>query len=140
MKKKFRIVMLSTLLVTSSFYLLPGQVFELGIAAATSENGQSKAAFDQKVIARISTEKMYNDANFMSETIGPRVAGTEEEKYTANFIKERLVSYGYEIEVQEFSIPNKTIGHLQTANGDEVLISIPAGSAATADEGLTAQL
>lgn len=119
---------------------MPGQVFELGIAAAASENGQSKAAFDQKVTARISTENMYNDAYFLSETIGPRVTGTEEEKFTANFIKERLLSYGYEIEIQEFSIPNKTIGHLQTANGDEVLITIPAGSAATADEGLTAQL
>ncbi|MER2089949.1 MAG: M20/M25/M40 family metallo-hydrolase [Sporosarcina sp.] len=140
LKKKFRIVILSTLLVTCSFYVIPGQVYEPGIVVAASENRQSKAAFDQKVIARISTENMYKDAYFLSETIGPRVTGTEEEKYTAKFIKERLLSYGYEVEVQEFSIPDKTIGHLRTANGDEVLITIPAGSAATADEGLAARL
>ena len=68
------------------------------------------------------------------------MTGTEEEKFTANFIKERLLSYGYEVEVQEFSIPDKRIGHLQTADGDEVLITIPSGSAATAEEGLTAPL
>ena len=83
---------------------------------------------------------MYEDVHFLSERVGPRVTGTEEEKFTANFIKERLLSYGYEVEVQKFSIPDKRIGHLQTADGDEVLITIPSGSAATAEEGLTAPL
>ena len=140
MKGKFRTIVLSAILVASSWYVLPGQLFQPATVSAAPNSGQSNAAHDQKVIARISAERMYEDVHFLSERIGPRVTGTEEEKFTANFIKERLLSYGYEVEVQEFSIPDKRIGHLQTADGDEVLITIPSGSAATAEEGLTAPL
>ena len=136
MKGKFRTIVLSAILVASSWYVLPGQLFQPAAVSAAPNSGQSNAAHDQKVIARISAERMYEDVHFLSERIGPRVTGTEEEKFTANFIKERLLSYGYEVEVQEFSIPDKRIGHLQTADGDEVLITIPSGSAATAEEGL----
>ena len=140
MKGKFRTIILSAILVASSGYILPGQLFQPATVSAAPNSGQSNAAHDQKVIARISAERMYEDVHFLSERIGPRVTGTEEEKFTANFIKERLLSYGYEVEVQKFSIPDKRIGHLQTADGDEVLITIPSGSAATAEEGLTAPL
>ena len=76
----------------------------------------------------------------MSEVIGPRVTGTEEEKFTANYIKERLLSYGYEVESRNFSIPDKKVGHLQTSNGDEVLVNAALGSASTTEDGLTAEL
>lgn len=135
---KWKTAFLSALLVTSSFYAAPTGLFEQ--QAAQAAPGKSGAAFDQKVIARIDQERMYEDVYHLTETIGPRVAGTEAEKETADFLEQRLESYGYEVEVQEFSIPDLVIGHLHTESGDEVLINVPSGSAATADDGLTAQL
>lgn len=135
---KLKTAFLSALLVSSSFYAAPAGIFETVKAEAAS--GQSEAAFDQKVIARISAERMYEDVYHLTETIGPRVAGTPAEKETAEFIKERLLSYGYEVEIQEFSIRDTVVGHLKTDTGNEVLVNIPAGSAATADEGVTAPL
>ncbi|AOV09138.1 aminopeptidase [Sporosarcina ureilytica] len=133
-----KVVLMSTVIATSGVFINPGQVFEPTTVLAAP--GQSGAAHDQKVIAPISEKRMYADVYHLSETIGPRVTGTEEERKAASFIRNRLQSYGYEVEVQEFSIPDKMIGHLQTSAGDEVLINIPAGSASTASEGLTAQL
>ena len=135
---KLKTAFLSALLVSSSFYAAPAGVFEPATAEAAP--GQSGAAFDQKVISRISEERMYEDVYHLTETIGPRVAGTIEEKETAEFIKERLLSYGYEVEVQEFSIRDTVVGHLHTYEGNEVHVNIPAGSAATAVEGVTAPL
>ena len=135
---KLKAVMLSVLLVVSGLYVMPVQ-FTKSVVAAEGK-GQSGAAFDQKVISRISAERIYGDVHYLSETIGPRVTGTDEEKFTANYIKERLLSYGYDVEVQEFSVPDKKVGHLQTENEDEVLVNVPAGSTATSDEGLTAAL
>ena len=135
---KLKVVLLSMLLAVSSLYVMPNEFSQSVVAQA--KGGQSGAAFDQKVISRISAERIYEDVHYMSEIIGPRVTGTDEEKFTANYIKERLLSYGYEVEVQNFSIPDKKVGHLQTDNGDEVLINIPSGSADTTEDGLTAEL
>ena len=118
--------------------MAPAGVFEP--AKAVAAPGQSAAAFDQKVINRISADRMYEDVYHLTETIGPRVAGTPAEKETADFIKERLLSYGYDVEIQEFAIGDTVLGHLQTDAGNEVLVNVPAGSAATADTGLTASL
>ena len=65
--------------------MAPAGVFEP--AKAVAAPGQSAAAFDQKVINRISADRMYEDVYHLTETIGPRVAGTPAEKETADFIK-----------------------------------------------------
>lgn len=137
MKGKMKAVVMSTVIAASGIFMLPGQFEPTTVLAAP---GQSGAAHDQKVIAPISAKRMYEDVYHLSETIGPRVTGTKEERVAADFIKKRLLSYGFDVEVQEFSIPDKKIGHLQTSSGDEVLINIPGGSAATDVEGITAQL
>lgn len=100
----------------------------------------SAKAHDQKVIARVSQERMFADASYLADTIGPRVTGTETEQQAAEFIWERLTSLGYEVETQEFSIPDKGVGHLHTSDDNEVLITIPAGSGGTSDAGITAPL
>ncbi|MCP3740058.1 M20/M25/M40 family metallo-hydrolase [Rossellomorea sp. BNER] len=137
--KKGKII-LSTILVTSSLYFAPIQLDKTVEAAANSEVHQSKKAFDQKVIARVSEERMMEDVRYLSETIGPRVTGTEGEQQAADFIRERLRSYGYQVETQEFSIPDKLIGYLQTSDENEVLINIPEGSGDTSESGITAEL
>lgn len=133
-------ILLSTMLVTSGLYLAPVNLPTQVKAAAEEVTNPSIKAFDQKVIARVSADRIYQDVYYLAKTIGPRVTGTEAEQRTVEFIKERLKSYGYKVETQEFSIPDKTIGHLHTSDNNEVMVNIPAGSAATSAEGLTAQL
>ncbi|GIN21535.1 MAG TPA: DUF4910 domain-containing protein [Bacillus bacterium] len=135
-RKRFSLL-LSVFLLTSSFYF--GSVQSSIVQAAPEKSNPSAKAFDQKVIARVDSERIYKDIHHLSEKIGPRVTGTKEEKQTAEFIKKRLQSYGYNVEVQEFNIPDQMIGHL-LAGGNQIDINIPAGSAATAKEGLTAEL
>ncbi|RST70893.1 DUF4910 domain-containing protein [Siminovitchia acidinfaciens] len=130
-------LLLSALLLASSFYFVPTETAY--VQAAKEKENPSAKAFDQKVIARVDAERIYQDIYHLSETIGPRVTGTQEEKQAAEFIKSRLESYGYKIETQEFKIPDQMIGSL-TADGKEVDINIPAGSAATPKEGLTLPL
>ena len=138
--KKHYSIMLSMMLVTSGLYFSPVNLTSQVEAAAQNLADPSAKAFDQKVIARISAERIYKDIHFFSETIGPRVTGTEGEERAAEYIKERLLSYGYKVETQEFSVPDKMIGHLHTSDHNEVLVNIPAGSAATPNEGVTAKL
>ncbi|MEH7343486.1 M20/M25/M40 family metallo-hydrolase [Bacillus sp. JJ1532] len=138
--KKGSSILLSTLLVTSSLYLAPMNSAHTAEAAPNHVVHPSEKAFDQKVIARVSAERIYEDVYYLSETIGPRVTGTEGEQRAAKFIKDRLVSYGYEVTTQEFSIPDKMTGHLQTSDQNEVMVSIPAGSADTPEAGITASL
>ncbi|WHY87488.1 DUF4910 domain-containing protein [Neobacillus novalis] len=138
--KKRSSIMLSTILVTSGLYFSPVNFGTQVEAAAQNSVNPSVKAFDQKVIARVSAERIYKDIHFLSETIGPRVTGTEGEELAAKFIKERLLSLGYKVETQEFSVPDKMIGHLHTSDHNEVLVNIPSGSEATSNEGVTAKL
>ncbi|QED46534.1 M20/M25/M40 family metallo-hydrolase [Cytobacillus dafuensis] len=138
--RKSSSILFSTLLVTSGLYFAPMNLTNTAEAAGNHVIHPSENAFDQKVIARVSAERMYEDVRFLSETIGPRVTGTEGEQRAAEFIKERLLSYGYEVKTQEFSVPDKMIGHLMTSDKNEVMVSIPAGSANTQEGGITAEL
>ncbi|MFC7366466.1 MULTISPECIES: M28 family peptidase [Bhargavaea] len=137
-KSRFAALTLSASLLLSGVVMMPAD-FGGQVTAEAAKPG-NPAAFDQKVISRIDAERIYADVRYLSETIGPRVAGTAEEREAASLIQDRLESYGYEIEVQEFSIPDTMTGHLSTSNGDEVEASFPSGAAETPAEGLTAQL
>ncbi|WP_053360764.1 M20/M25/M40 family metallo-hydrolase [Bacillus sp. FJAT-27251] len=138
--KKKTAVILSTILLASSFSVVAAPLAQPVEAAEARAVNPSAKAHDQKVIARVSTERMFEDARYLAETIGPRVTGTEGEQKAAEFIRERLASYGYEVETQEFGIPDKGVGHLQTSDNKEVLVTIPAGSGGTPSDGITAGL
>ncbi|KAB2331146.1 DUF4910 domain-containing protein [Cytobacillus depressus] len=138
--KKGSSVLLSAILVTSSLYFAPINSAITAEAAVNQADHPSEKAFDQKVIARVSAERVYEDVYYLSETIGPRVTGTEGEQRAAEFIKERLLSYGYEVKIQEFSIPDKMTGYLVTSDQNEVMVSIPAGSSDTTEEGISSKL
>lgn len=131
---------LSTLLVTSSFSVVATPLNQHVVAAKSDVVSPSEKAQDQKVIARVSKERIFEDALYLTETIGPRVTGTEGEQQAADFIRARLSSYGYTVETQEFSIPDKGVGYLKTIDDKEVLVTIPAGSGETSTNGLTAEL
>lgn len=131
--------LLSMFLLTSSFYITPAP-FGKAAEAATEKTNPSIMAFDRKVISRIDSERIYKDIHYLSEILGPRVTGTEAEKQAAQFIKERLESYGYKVETQEFKIPDQMMGSLKTADGKQIDMNVAAGSAATPKEGLTLPL
>lgn len=138
--KKASSIMLAAVLTASSVYAVPGQFVQTAEAAQSKAADPGSKAFDQKVIARVDAARMMEDVSYLSETIGPRVAGTEAEKQSADFIRKRLESYGYIVETQEFSIPDKMAGDLHTSDLKEVLITIPSGSGTTPEEGITSEL
>ena len=61
--------MLSMMLVTSGLYFSPVNLTSQVEAAAQNLTDPSAKAFDQKVIARISAERIYKDIHFFSETL-----------------------------------------------------------------------
>lgn len=138
--RKASSIMLAAVLTASSLYAVPVQFVQSAEAAQSKALDPGSKAFDQKVIARVDASRMMEDVSYLSETIGPRVAGTEAEKQAANFIRKRLESYGYTVETQEFSIPDKMAGDLHTSDLKEVLITIPSGSGSTPEEGITSEL
>lgn len=107
--------------------------------AAPNEN--SSTAFDKKILARIDSERALKHIEKLSEEIGPRVAGTTEEKQAAEYIKNELNSYGYEAEIQEFDIKNvvpKLI--IDSLNNKELRANAATGSGYTDENGVTANI
>ncbi len=91
--KKSRIVYISLVLI-----LL------LGVVVQASPARQSWSAFDKRIAARVDGDRLIEHIRVLSEDIGPRVPGTEEEWQAAEYIAVTLESYGYEVEVQKTQI------------------------------------
>src|SRR5699024_8315567 len=74
----------------------------------------------------------------LSEELGPRVVGTEAEKQAAQYIKDELERYGYEVQTEEFNITSQMQGALTTSiSEDELSIRIATGSPSTLDDRVT---
>ncbi|MGE7765890.1 DUF4910 domain-containing protein [Peribacillus sp. NPDC096540] len=72
------------------------------VMAIQGEN-PSEHAFDNKVIKRIDVEKIYQNLSHLAVNIGPRVAGTQSEQTTVDYITDKFREYGLnEVEVQPF--------------------------------------
>jgi len=56
--------------------------------------------------ARIHVDGMMRDVTYLASTIGPRVAGSAEERRAALYILSRFDSLGYPARLQEFTLPN----------------------------------
>jgi aminopeptidase YwaD len=65
-------------------------------------NGAQAMPLPAGIISR--GEQILADVRYLSEKVGPRPAGTPREKEAADFIAERLRSFGYEVRLQQFSI------------------------------------
>jgi len=104
--------------------------------------GQTGAAFDQKVVARVDGNRLIEHIRVLSEDIGPRVAGTDAEWAAAEYIADILESYGYETEIQEFvSRTSVTRSLVQLSPVEETLNpGSMTGSGNTPVEGITAEL
>ena len=75
----------------------------------------------------------------LSVDIGPRVAGTEGEKKASEYLQKQFESLGYEVELQEFTIPDRLFGELKTSIGN-IPMNIASGSSSTDADGITGKL
>ncbi|WP_347548609.1 M28 family peptidase [Pseudalkalibacillus hwajinpoensis] len=86
-------------------------------AAKPAPNEQADHAFDNKVIKKISADNMYNTIALLSKQ--PRAAGTEGEYKAVQYIKSEFERYGYETELQPFTIQEWDGGSAAVSfNGD----------------------
>ena len=107
--------------------------------AAPNENALK--AFDQKIITKVDSDKALQHIKYLSESIGPRVAGTDEEKEASNYIKSKFESYGYDVQVQNFGI-NNVVSELTVENFKDVLfrVNTATGSGYTDKDGIKGQV
>src|SRR5699024_11793710 len=80
---------------------------------------QSVSDVDQKITARFDSERSMQHIEHLSEELGPRVTGTEAEKQAAQYIKNELERYGYEVQTEVFNIPSQMQGALTTSISED---------------------
>nr|WP_255301116.1 M28 family peptidase [Bacillus sp. Marseille-P3800] len=138
LKKSMAVVALTALLFTGGSVSSPQ-------ADASSSKGQTVEAslhqfdLDKLFLKHFNAENTYDHIYHLSETIGPRVAGSEEEKAAAAYLKREFRKNLYVVKEQEFSIPHRLQGTLEV-NGENLAIGTATGAAPTSEEGLTAAL
>ena len=104
--------------------------------------GKSGAAFDQKIVSNVDGDMLMEHVRVLSEDIGPRVAGTDQEWKAAEYIASTLKSYGYDAEIQKFvsrSTIQRTLQQI-TPNQLSFTPGSMSGSGTTSSEGITAEL
>jgi aminopeptidase YwaD len=69
------------------------------------------------VVARLRAERAVKHVAYLSETIGPRLAGLEGERQGAAYIASVLEGFEYEVEVQTFPVPDQYVGTVELASG-----------------------
>ncbi|PTM59836.1 M28 family peptidase [Desmospora activa] len=110
----------------------------VGLSAAAAE-AAPHSAYDEKIVARFDSGRALDHIRHLSVDIGPRVTGTDAEKESSRYIQQLLKRYGYEVEIQEFDIPDRLEGSLTVdLEGErELPIRIATGSSPTEEEGLS---
>jgi len=122
-----------------SMILVFMMVFSISSFAAVNTNAST--AFDQKVLARIDAGKALGHIRYLSETIGPRVAGTAEEREAANYISKQFEKLGYDVEVQTFEINNVVSELTVDLFTDKLfMVNTATGSGYTDLDGITGKL
>lgn len=137
-KRSMAVVALTALLFTGGSVSSPQ-------ADASSSKGQAvEASFnqfdlDKLFLKHFDAENTYDHIYHLSETIGPRVAGSTEEKAAAAYLKREFRKNLYVVKEQEFSIPDRLQGTLHV-NDESIAIGTATGAAPTSKDGLTGEL
>lgn len=78
------------------------------VLAKPAEKVQSQPykVFDHKIVNKINVDNIYNNIDYLAKV--PRVAGTEAEDNAVQFIKNEFKSYGYDVDIQEFTFTGYT--------------------------------
>lgn len=69
-------------------------------------------AQDRQVIAQLRPENALTHLRHLTESIGQRYSGSPAEVAAAEYIAGVLDGYGYDVELQGFSVPTRTLGEL----------------------------
>lgn len=93
---------------------------------AWATNGMRPAAvsaptlsnFDKQIVSKISASRTLANLRHLSETIGQRYSGTPAENEAATFLQNTLRAYGYSVELQPFSVPDRRLGELSGSGLD----------------------
>ena len=82
---------------------------------------------DLAVVDQLDIEGAMAHMAYLSESIGPRVVSTPEDREAAEYIAAELESYGYGVEIQEF--PRPTVhAYLTVETPEPQVLNIRAGS------------
>ncbi|BAB07580.1 M28 family peptidase [Halalkalibacterium halodurans] len=138
MRKQILVAAMSAVIVAGSVFI-PGAASPFSTAKTVMAAEKNHAPFDQKIVKRFNADNAYDHIYHLSETIGPRVAGSQEEKEGAAYLQAEFSQLGYDVDVQTFSIPDRLFGSL-TVNGEDIPIRPSTGSSPTPEGGLTAPL
>ncbi|MCY8206923.1 aminopeptidase YwaD [Bacillus subtilis] len=129
MKKLLTVMTMAVL--TAGTVLLPAQSVTPAARAVQISNSERELPFKAK--------HAYSTISQLSETIGPRIAGTAAEKKSALLIASSMRKLKLDVKVQRFNIPDRLEGTLSSA-GRDILLQAASGSAPTEEQGLTAPL
>jgi aminopeptidase YwaD len=96
------------------FGLLP-----FGAGEVAAQQNPARAAFDRLVTGPISADRAVEHIARLSETIGPRLDGLEGQWQATDYIVSELESYGYTVELQVHPVPDRIIGTVEFASGEQ---------------------
>ncbi|WP_318616819.1 M20/M25/M40 family metallo-hydrolase [Sporosarcina sp. YIM B06819] len=82
--------------------LLLSLTFILSACSSTVEGGRLLADTELAMLSRFNSDQLY--ASIQELTKEPRIAGTESEQLAAVFLTTQLELYGYEVDIQNFTI------------------------------------
>ena len=72
---------------------------------------------DQQVVGGVSAARALKDLRVLTETIGPRVAGTAGERRAADYLAGVFDDLGYDTTLQPFAVADKYLAKLDAAGG-----------------------
>jgi len=115
-------------------------IFCTAAAFAQSLPQPAQAAFDRKVVSRVSAEQALEHILYLSEVIGPRPGGMETEWEGAQYIASVLQSYGYDVELQSFPVSDQYIGTVELASGEQWQLGAASRGLITGDGFVSGEL
>lgn len=69
-------------------------------------------ASDRQIVAQLRPENALRHLRHLTESIGQRYTGTPQEKAAADYIAATLDGYGYDVELETFTVPDRRVGEL----------------------------
>ena len=85
-------------------------LFTLCVSATETEEASGLSA--QELIALLDYEAAMEDAEYLVETIGVRLTGTQSELAGLDYVEEQYKAIGYETERQDFTLEDRTSGDI----------------------------
>ncbi|WP_285681978.1 M28 family peptidase [Actinoplanes sp. NBRC 103695] len=96
---------------------LPAPAWAVGDRRPGATRPPSLTPGDQQVAAKVSARRALTDLRALTETIGPRVAGTPGERRAADYLGGVFDDLGYDTTLQPFAVEDKYLARLDAPGG-----------------------